>query len=286
LAAPRPIPVGARRLAGRLVRPRLDEVLVGQVIRSLTDRDRMLCEHLYEHRVLTSDQIRQLGYASLSRTQTRLVALHRRRVLDRFRPYVPTGSAPYHYLLDQAGAAAVAAARGVELDQLGWRRDHALRYATSQRLGHLVGVNGVFTSLIGNARRNPGYRLTEWWSETRCAAAFGALARPDGYGRWQHPAGTFDFWLEYDTGTETLGRVAAKLDGYQKLATVLDRPVWLLAWTSTLRREAALRRAIAGRLPLVATTCGQLGTDAAAPVWLPAPGHLRLAPAALPQATR
>jgi hypothetical protein len=35
----------------------------------------------------------------------------------------------------------------------------------NQYLTHLVGVNGLFTALIGESRSRPGCRLVEWTSE-------------------------------------------------------------------------------------------------------------------------
>ena len=65
-----------------------------------------------------------------------------------------------------------------------WRRGLAHDLAASQRLAHLVGVNGFFTALLRSARTRPGCRLEEWWSERRCAREWGEVVRPDGYGVW------------------------------------------------------------------------------------------------------
>ena len=66
-----------------------------------------------------------------------------------------------------------------------------------------------------HARIPPRAALAAWWPEHRCAAPVGTAARPDGYGRWpDQTGGDTDFFLEYDTGTETAARVAAKLPGY------------------------------------------------------------------------
>jgi hypothetical protein len=42
--------------------------------------------------------------------------------------------------------------------------------------------------------------------------------RPDGYGRYAHPGGVCDFYLEYDRGTETTRQLANKLAGYVGVA--------------------------------------------------------------------
>ena len=132
---------------------------------------------------------------------------------------------------------------------------------------------------------------------------WGDLARPDGYGQWtEHaPAGpaATDFFLEYDTGSENLHRVAAKLAGYRDLAARTGITTPVLFWLPTARREAGLRALLAstaGRGPgtrpaggipgvPVATTTPQAAAGGAGPagaIWLPAgqPGpRLRLAQA-------
>jgi Replication-relaxation len=41
------------------------------------------------------------------------------------------------------------------------------------------------------------------------------LVRPDGYGCWSENGSLLEFYLEYDTGTETLTSVAGKLPRYR-----------------------------------------------------------------------
>src|SRR2546421_5200944 len=184
------------------------------VLRSLTSRDRMLIEVLSEHQVLTTHQICELAFPSLDVAQRRLLRLIRLGVLDRFRRRLPLGSEPWQYVLGATGAALDAAERAVDAPRPAALRSRCLRLATSPRLGHLLGVNGWFCELAGHARTHPGTALSAWWSESRCAAHYGELVRPDGYGAWTEGARGVEFFLEYDTGTEPLRRLAAKLDGY------------------------------------------------------------------------
>jgi len=140
----------------------------------------------------------------------------------------------------------------------------------------------LFASLARAARRGGG-ELACWWSERRCAALWGDLARPDGYGRWHEPApadaAEAEFFLEYDTGTEDLPRLVAKLTGYRMLAarTAITTPV--LFWLQSPRREAALHARLAadprggmiGAVPVATATPALAGQDGpAGAVWLPA----------------
>jgi Replication-relaxation len=151
----------------------------------LTDRDQRLCQLLWEHRVLTTGQLTQLAFPSANAAEHRLTILHRLRLVDRFRPRHTPGSAPYHYVLGPLGATLLAAHANGDPAKLGYRRDRTLALAHSQRLHHLVGVNGFFCALAQHARHHPDMELEQWWSEQRCTTHWGGLVRPDGYGRWR-----------------------------------------------------------------------------------------------------
>ena len=226
--------------------------------------------------MLTSLHCAQLVFASQVTARHRLVILTGLRVLDRFRPtwQLGQGSPPWHYVLGPAGAAVLAAEQGITVAQLGWRRDRALGIAHSQHLAHQVGVNGFFTALAGAARRRVDAALAVWWSERRCAERWGQVVRPDGYGRWRQGGGEVDFFLEYDRGTEDLGRLAGKLDGYAELAAATRIATPVLLWLPGPSREAAARQAI-GQPPVPAATAshGVGGTHPAGPVWLPDGQH-------------
>ena len=116
------------------------------------------------------------------------------------------------------GLEVIAAQRGERLER-GYRdRARRRRWQLTNRanLAHLVGVNGFFTALAGNARTRPGCELARWWSARQCQQT-GAFAnsdagvdqrlytpksRPDGYGVWVEDGSQVSFFLEYDTGTE------------------------------------------------------------------------------------
>jgi len=243
------------------------------VLARLTDRDRALCRLLAEHRVLTTGQITELTFTSPTTAQHRLVVLHRLGVLARFRRYRPAGSEPWHYLLDVVGARLVAAEAGVDPPSPAVLRARTLALAASSHLDHRVGVNGFFTSLAGYARRSGGTAALEaWWSERRTVGEYGDFVRPDGYGVWREDGRRVAFFLEHDTGTETLTRVVAKLAGYTDLADtdtdVGGHPTVLLFWLPGPRREAALRRALGVPTIPIATASPTLGGPAG-PVWLP-----------------
>ncbi|MHB8450661.1 MAG: replication-relaxation family protein [Mycobacteriales bacterium] len=235
----------------------------------LTERDRILCRLLASHRVLTTDQVADVAFTGVRRAAQRLAELHSFTVLDRFRPRAWAGSAPYHWLLGPAGAALLAAEAGEAVAALRWRRDTATALARSQRLAHLVGVNATFTALIRTARTHPGCELATWWSEARCAAEWGELVRPDGYGVWASGGRRAPFLLEYDTGSERLARLGAKLPGYADLAVAVGHPTWVCFRFPTPGREAAARGVLTHPGVPVATAVLGPRADPSGPVWLP-----------------
>ncbi|GGS97510.1 hypothetical protein GCM10010156_64640 [Planobispora rosea] len=251
--------------------PRIDPSLMGELAARLTDRDHDLLATVFEHRVLTTHQIEHIFFTRPQIARRRLAVLHRLAALERFRPWAPTGSSPCHWVLGPAGAAVLAAQRGISVAQLGYRRDAAMSICFSSRLGHLIGVNDFFTCLHRSARQShASARVAEWWSERRCAALWGDLARPDAYGRWIENGDQVDFFLEHDTGSEPLAKVVRKLDDYADLAETTGITTPVLLWLPSTRREANLRELIGVPEAPVATAVHTLiGDGPAGPVWLP-----------------
>ncbi|MEC3979905.1 replication-relaxation family protein [Amycolatopsis sp. H20-H5] len=218
----------------------------------LTRRDKWLLALLHEHRVLTSAQVFDAAFPSSRAARQRLRELYLWRAVSRFQPFQQLGSAPMHYVLGPAGAAVLAAEHGLEVKDLGYRHDRAMAIAHNQRLAHTVGVADFFTSLIARARRHPtdspstlSEAVTAWWSETRCGRHFGDLVIPDAYGRWHSARGELEFFLEFDTGTESLTKVSRKLAAYARLADSTGIATPVLIWLPSSRREAGARTALA-----------------------------------------
>ena len=144
----------------------------------------MLCEH----RVLTTTQITQLAFGTTRAATARLLTLYPTRPSTGSAPSPSPGPRPGTSSWAPPGAQVLAAEDAITLAQLGYRRDRALAIALSPRLAHDTGVNAFFTALAARARTTPGAGLSCWWSERRCAALWGDLARPDAYGRWHEHA--------------------------------------------------------------------------------------------------
>jgi hypothetical protein len=260
-------------------------------LRRLTPRDITLLALLDSHRVLTTAHLTALLFTSSDRACRRATLLYQRGVLDRFRRWVPTGSAPWHWMLGPIGAAVLAAMHDTATPRPAELRSRRDRLAASPHLGHLVGVNGFFAALTAHSRANNGAELVTWLSERQATAECAEVVRPDGGGVWAQNGRTVAFWLEYDNGTEDLARVVAKLsNGYQHLnGTAVGHPV--LFWFPSAVRETHFARMV-GRDTLarlnVATASGEHASVNGGPagaVWAVAGSPLRQRLCDLPTVT-
>ena len=217
----------------------------------LTERDQRVALACYEHRVLTTEQLRRLYFSAPRRARRRLALLYELRVLDRFRParQPGQGSAQHHWILDEAGAHVVAARLGVERAELRFRHQAALGIFGSQKLDHQLEVNEFF-SLLAEDARQAGGRLHEWWGERRCLAALEGRVAPDGYGKLLLPGRRpVSFLLELDRGSEDHSRLRQKARRYDKALPrsplADEEPLLLLTVPSQQRRDNAAA-AVAG----------------------------------------
>jgi Replication-relaxation len=259
----------------------------------LTDRDRWILAAVAENQILTSDHLTALAFTTRRSAQRRLALLTTAGYLERFRPAKTVGSAPAHYLLTASGAQVLIHASGAtstsspEAGRLpeGGRIPRRLVTTPSMsqlRLAHTLGVADLYVAFATAAQHPPGNPsaaggLHRWWGERTCTAWWGRYARPDAYGRWHGPDRTgrnqtLDFFLEYDTGTENLARLLAKLDGYQRLADATGITTIVLFHLPSRVREQNLHARLNSRSDgegnlraPVATATARTGL--AGPVW-------------------
>jgi hypothetical protein len=143
--------------------------------------------------------------------------------------------------------------RGEDPDTSRWRADKALAIRKSQRLRHLVGVNGFFSVLAAESRRREDCDLSLWWSERHCASQFDRIAQPDGLGVWEEAGNRVVFCLEHDRSTETLERQEKKLTSYEDLQVASGLAYRICFCFGHPRREAGARRVLAQAAVPVAT---------------------------------
>lgn len=174
-------------------------------------------------------------------------------MLERFQPWRPVGSAPYHYILGDLGAYVLASHYHLDVKKLLKRVDKDCSLALSSNLVHLIEINDFFVALIGRCRQVTGYRVATWWSEHRCVKEWRTgdeghpLVRPDAEGLLRGPADKVAFFLEVDRGTERGDRLTDKLKGYEYVARLKLGPGVLLFLFPSAARELNAR----GKLHLV-----------------------------------
>jgi hypothetical protein len=238
------------------------------VLPFLSPRDRLVLSLLSDHLVLTTYQIRAALFSSSRMAQHRLHQLHSLELLDRFAPPRNRrlgGSGPTRWTLGRLGFDLHAAGQRGTFTSARAARQRLAHLAESPTLAHLLGVNSFFTDLIGHARTHPGSRLQRWWSEPETARRFVGV-HPDGHGLWRDGDHLVGFFLEYDTGTEDLPRLVAKLAAYERLARGGGPAYPVLFSLHSPDRETHLHAAlgdVASRCP-IATCIRPAGLDAAA----------------------
>jgi len=253
---------------------------IHSVLDSLTDRDVQLCLALWEFRVLTTHQVFEFFFTSPARARARLVELYRRGIITRFRPPKRPGSHPQHYVLDELGAKIVAGYKGIDLKELGYRKDRVLKWSRSQRLGHLREANDFLSHLGWACRRSGDHTLTLAEGEISAgkrAHSEGTIARPDGFGVVDGPDGRCVLLLELDRGSETVERVRSKLRHYEMAGYAKNPPWALLFCLHSEKREANLQKELyrMDGLTIATSTLDRHTRDPLGANWLPVGERIR-----------
>jgi predicted transcriptional regulator len=235
----------------------------------LTRRDFEILIELYEHRVLTTPQIYELHFDTRTRASKRMLQLYRLGLVERFRPHTPTGSAPWHYTLDEPGARLVAARQEIDFRDFTFKKARIFDVVGSPRLRHRVECNGFFARLTLACRRR-GW-LLEWTGERRATARWYEHISPDGMGHIIAGEREISFFLEYDRGTENHGQLENKISRYRIVGRTVVCPDALLFVFPSPSRERQARRALigAGGLTVATAVRHHALRDPLGSVWLP-----------------
>ncbi|HEY3213237.1 MAG TPA: replication-relaxation family protein [Actinomycetota bacterium] len=260
---------------------------IQKVSSSVTERDQLICLDLYEHRVLTTEQLYELHFSSIQRARARLSQLYELGVIWRNRPRTYLGSLPWHYILDEIGSMIVAEYLGIDQREVGYRADQKRTLIDNQRLGHTRAANSFFTRMIYVARSSgTSLRVAEWRGEAWCARRWQLHVRPDGYARLEGLPGSLELILELDLGTENRGRLEDKMERYRVLARAATAPDVVLFCFPSAAREASARRVLGGTpMPVATATLDRHLNDPLGPNWLLVGGDRRLRLTDLPTRT-
>jgi hypothetical protein len=251
--------------------PRRPAISLPDLLFRTTPRDRYLAAMLYEHRALTAPQITALAFPGLRAANHRLAVLAELTVADRTRVRTRAHAATgYLYTLGPAGAVLAAAPHGLSAKELRYDRAVLQRQAARPDLPHTLGCNTLVIHLTTRQRTDPTLRLTSWWGPISCLRLWGDVIRPDAYAVTSSSTdGEHGWFLEYDTGTESVTQLTAKLRAYRRFEQTYGghRPV--LIHLPSAARETRLHRQIAetypGRCPVPVAT--STDPDLTAPAW-------------------
>jgi len=179
----------------------------------IDERDVAILRALLEHKILTTDQLFVLFFRSLRRCQHRLKDLTDLGLIGSFDPKrnFASGRLPDHRFLTELGVSLLAHRDNVRRGQLPWVPDET--YADNKNLLHRIGVNAFFCALVEASRATEGHCLQRWAPERKVRTRAGEI-QPDGFGRYLHPGGAVEFYLEYDRGTEGPAALTRKLRSY------------------------------------------------------------------------
>jgi Replication-relaxation len=234
----------------------------------LTRRDFEILVQLYEHRVLTTPQIYDLHFDTHTRASKRMLQLYRLGLVERFRPHTPTGSAPWHYTLDEPGARLVAARQEIDFKDFTFKKARIFDVVGSPRLRHRVECNGFFARLTLACRRR-GWRL-EWIGERRACSSWDSIISPDGIGRIVAGDREISFFLEYDRGTENHDQLENKTSRYRIVGRTARSEDALLFVFPSGARERYARSALGGAsVPVATAVRGDVLRHPLGTVWLP-----------------
>ncbi len=184
---------------------------------SLDERDHAILHALLKHKVLTTHQLYVLFFRSLRRCQHRLSALKNLELISSFEPRrdFGQGRSPDHHFLTELGVSVLAQRDGVPRGELPWVPDES--YKDNRNLRHRMGVNAFFCALVEASRLNEGHCLERWVPERKVKTGAGEI-QPDGFGRYLHPGGACEFYLEYDRATEGPAALSEKLRSYLRFS--------------------------------------------------------------------
>lgn len=262
----------------RKVRPSQSAEFLLEVSTSIQPRDRLICLALYNNRVLTTHQVKEIFFENDRVCRRRLAKLKELGLVKPFRPRAAQGSYPNHHVLGDLGVYVVAAEIGVDVKDLGLRKDRMTKIAFSPKLRHTLAVNSFWSRLAWECRHVEGFELAYWRSELQVARKwFGEhWAIPDGEAAVRSGSGLTRLFLEMDMGTESPQRLQRKFFDYSELLGLSRDPPygqhWLLFCLPDQAREASVRKAAAGychRIFMATTTFPRHLHDPFGLNWLP-----------------
>ena len=230
---------------------------VVNLMATLTARDVAILASLRQYRYLNVDQLHQLFFDSQRRAQARTQWLREHHLIHRWAAsnICTLHRLPSVFSVSPRGAGVLAAC----LDQPSRPHVERARHARDHcfQMVHDLEANGFFVDLAAACIRLREVGLYHWVGEEDCRRRYRTEIAPDGWGRLLTPAGDVLFFLEWDRGTESPARIAAKASSYlsyfaDKESADLNHVLFVAPGPA---REESIRSIIDHLLPGGVTTC-------------------------------
>lgn len=175
----------------------------------MTERDFAIIAALAKHKIMTAGMLEALFFPSAHAAAARLLTLSEMGVLARWRS---PASRAYRYVLDWRGQCLQAMRTDEKPPTRAAAAFRAQQLFVSAHRAHTEGVNAFYCRLVRAARAG-GEVEVDWVFEhdrtySMRSDANVTLTWADGRQLW--------FWFEHDRGTETLQRLADKVQGYKR----------------------------------------------------------------------
>jgi hypothetical protein len=201
---------------------RPSQTQLNRLHRSLTQRDLLILQALYDYRYLNTLQVKELFFPSLRSCQIRLQSLKDLGLIYRWKVIETPGVRRRHSLLliSARGARVLADWHGDDsrdyVERSHDARDHCW-HAT-----HDLEANQFFLDVIMQSRERNDEGLLVWYGEEHVRAERQVTGRenkwpvptPDGCGVYLTAGGRILFDLEWDRATESLARLRQKIGSY------------------------------------------------------------------------
>ncbi len=182
--------------------------------RRLDERQRAILRAIYDYKVLVTAQLRILFFNTERTCQDELKKLADLGLVEReeLTAQIGTGRAQPLWSLTESGVRVVAVMARKPRSQLKWMPRHAW-HDSNALLAHQLGINRFFVSLVEASLAHPGHGLHRWSPESYLRLR-DAWIKHDGFGRYLHPGGAVELYLEFDRATEHRSQLRKKLYGY------------------------------------------------------------------------
>ncbi len=208
-------------------------------------RDRQLFGELAVMRVADREQIKTVaGFGSVTRVNTRLLALTRAGLLRRFFLGTTAGGAKALYALSAKGAESM----GLPLRGPRRRQDEA--FVANFFVSHQLAVNDIYCALRYRPVPMAGVRFRRWHCFHEPVSPRISLI-PDGYVELETPSGIVASFLEIDLGNESLPVWTEKVKKYLEFALTenssiqIARPFRVMVIAHSERRMRSIRETVA-----------------------------------------